>query len=304
MNVISPDRTWKELEKMNRNSVRDVVFRLLIFLGLFAVGLAFGCASSVAEQPVAASRTSLTAAGLRDGLIYSGGVVGDSTSVGHLVLEKNFRETKLLRWQSEDAQLGKVDTDFFQPRLWGIYDGPIQELSFQDRSPDPAMRGRVLLGGVGAALAEIVVGEKTSRYQMTRADIGLRFSDESPEGVDGGQLARNLDGITSSNFQTQKCHMRSLRVAGPQRAVLDDTSDGVVEVFDLDGQRLKLPAELKDLPVNLLVSGKHSGTTGLRVDYTLPDQTTLEQEIAVHVSGEIAKGQGCPESVARSTSSR
>ena len=65
-------------------------------------------------------------------------------------------------------------------------------------------------------------------------------------------------------------------------------------IFDLGVKKWSLPLELKSLPIVLLVSGAQVGTTGLRVDYTFPNHSTLEQEVAVHVRGEVAAGQGCP----------
>lgn len=278
-------------------SSRRVVKLSPLFLSLLVLVLPLAAVPSNAEPRSASPRAALP----RDGAIFVGSVPGDATSSGHLILERNFRQTRLLRWQSTDALLGRADSDFFQPRSWQIRDHPIEELTFMDRSPDPAMRGRVMLGAPNKALIEVVVGDDMSSYQLVRVDIGLRFVDGTRETRDAHVLARNPHAITPATFEAQRCHMRPLRVSGVGIAVLDDSNDGVVEVFDLEGRKLKLPARLESLPVVLLVSGTRSGTTGLRVDYTLADQSNLEQEIALQVTGEIAEGQACPAKPAAGT---
>jgi hypothetical protein len=86
------------------------------------------------------------------------------------VLEKNFQQTRMLRWESGDVGFGAIEVDFFQPQEWNIEGDPPRMLTFVDRSPGPILHGNILLGFLTRAEVNIALGANKARFVLDRVD--------------------------------------------------------------------------------------------------------------------------------------
>jgi hypothetical protein len=109
---------------------------------------------------------------VRDGLVFEGAVPGLPGSFGRLVLERSFRDTRMLRWQSADSQIGAAEVDFFQPQHWTLEGDPPDTLIFRDRSPGPILFGEVPLRSGEAATVNVILGQSRVRYTLERVGNG------------------------------------------------------------------------------------------------------------------------------------
>ena len=103
-----------------------------------------------------------------DGPAYEGVAPRLPGSFGKLVLEKNFPQTRMLRWSSSDKKIGGAEVDFFEPREWKLSGDPAGILTFRDRSPGPILAGEVLLTPNGRAVVNVVLGADRVTYVLTR----------------------------------------------------------------------------------------------------------------------------------------
>jgi len=109
-----------------------------------------------------------TSAAPQDGPVYEGAAPRLPGSYGKLVLEKNFPQTRLLRWTSSDQTIGGAEVDFFQPNEWILTESPPETLRFRDRSPGPILIGEVHLTPNGRAIVNVVLGKDRVTYRLTR----------------------------------------------------------------------------------------------------------------------------------------
>ena len=107
---------------------------------------------------------------LQDGPVFEGSAPGVPGSYAKLVLEKNFQQTRKLRWQSADARIGSAEVDFFEPRKWKLEGDPPDTLTFEDRSPGPVLAGTVLLAPYNRAVVTVVLGKDRVKYMLDRVE--------------------------------------------------------------------------------------------------------------------------------------
>jgi hypothetical protein len=106
----------------------------------------------------------------QDGPVFEGSVPELPGSTGKLVLEKNFQQTRRLRWKSDDLRIGGTEVDFFSPRDWKLEGEPPSALTFADRSPGPVLFGEVLLAPWNRATVTVVLGGERVTYRLRRVD--------------------------------------------------------------------------------------------------------------------------------------
>jgi hypothetical protein len=120
------------------------------------------------DTPSAAHREPAAPALPQDGPVFEGSAPGVPGSSAKLVLERNFQQTRKLRWESVDARIGATEVDFFEPREWELKGDPPETLSFSDRSPGPILFGRILLAPYNRAVVNVVLGQDRVTYTLDR----------------------------------------------------------------------------------------------------------------------------------------
>lgn len=105
-----------------------------------------------------------------DGMVFVGSAPRVPGSHAKLVLERNFRESRKLRWRSDDARIGGTEVDFFTPRDWKLEGDPPTTLLFIDRSPGPVLFGEIGLAPGSRAKVTVVLGKDRVTYWLERSD--------------------------------------------------------------------------------------------------------------------------------------
>lgn len=136
---------------------------VVALLGSMLAGTGVAVADSAARDAAATNR-------LQDGPVFEGSAPSVPGSFARLVLEKNYRQTQRLRWESSDARIGAAEVDFFEPREWRLEGDPPDKLTFVDRSPGPILFGEVQLVHPHRAVVNVVLGRDRVTYTLDRVE--------------------------------------------------------------------------------------------------------------------------------------
>lgn len=228
----------------------------------------------------------------QDGLVFSGGIPGQAGSSALLILAEDYLTTGRLRWQSSDETLGALDVDFFRPKIINFRGKQQRLLDFRDLQPVPSLWGTVAMAR-NRAVVNVQIEPRTVRYKLRLVDIGIELAGERAGPV--VRVGYSAAEINEGNFAKRRCRLQKLRVTGLGSVVLEVSTTGIVEIFDLDGSKLDFPVRLQTLPADLFLSGRGKGTTTLQATYTLADTTTLSKRrnVSVEVDRKGAADADC-----------